>query len=65
MVSFVGNTLIGNGDNAPDINETAMIDAAADAALMEEEEREANDEGYCFHCGEELEDCTGYKCWIR
>jgi len=45
--------------------EQVHLDAANDAYQHEEEEREANDEGYCFHCGEELEDCTGYKCWIR
>jgi len=59
------NGKIVNWDDVPDINETAMIDAAADAALMAEEENEANEAGFCFHCGATLEDCTGYKCWIR
>ena len=35
-----------------------------DALQQEQEEQEANDNGYCIHCGEELENCTGYKCWI-
>jgi hypothetical protein len=39
--------------------------AAHGAYQMEEEAQEAYDEGYCIHCGEEVEDCTGYKCWIR
>ena len=23
------------------------------------------DEDYCEHCGDTLDKCTGYKCWIR
>jgi len=38
---------------------------AADAAQAQAEEQQARDEGFCIHCGESLEDCTGYKCWIR
>ena len=45
--------------------EQVHLDAANDAYQHEEEAQEAYDEGYCIHCGEELEDCTGYKCWIR
>lgn len=36
----------------------------ADALQQEQEEQEAHDNGYCIHCGEELKDCSGYKCWI-
>ncbi|SVE32051.1 uncharacterized protein METZ01_LOCUS484905, partial [marine metagenome] len=43
--------------------EQVHLDAANDAYQHEEEAQEAYDEGYCIHCGEELEDCTGYKCW--
>ena len=39
--------------------------AAADAHQQKLDEKEANDRGFCFHCGEELKNCTGYKCWIR
>jgi len=38
---------------------------AAEAHQQELEEQEANEKGFCFHCGETLDDCTGYKCWIR
>ena len=24
-----------------------------------------HEKGFCVHCGETLDDCTGYKCWIR
>ena len=27
--------------------------------------KEAEAQGYCYYCGENLKDCTGYKCWIR
>ena len=37
----------------------------ADAACQEQEEQNAQAAGYCYHCGDTLEDCTGYKCWIR
>ena len=43
----------------------AHEDAANDAHVAEQEEQQARDEGYCIHCGAELEECTGYKCWIR
>jgi hypothetical protein len=35
-----------------------------DAFQQEQEEKEANENGFCIHCGEDLEKCTGYKCWI-
>ena len=43
----------------------AHNDAAHEAALMEQEEAQAKKEGFCIHCGFDLKDCTGYKCWIR
>ena len=51
--------------NEVDIQETNHIDAAADAHQQEHEEQEINDNGFCFHCGETLTDCSGYKCWVR
>jgi len=33
------------------------------AHQMELEEQEAKEQGFCIHCGSELKDCTGYKCW--
>lgn len=44
--------------------EQAHIDAQAQAHQQELEEQEANEKGYCVHCGDKLDDCTGYKCWI-
>jgi hypothetical protein len=38
---------------------------AADAADQDFQEVCARAAGYCYHCGEKLDDCTGYKCWIR
>jgi hypothetical protein len=43
--------------------EQVHLDAANDAHQMELEEKEANENGYCVHCGETLKDCIGYKCW--
>lgn len=45
--------------------EQACVDAQAGAHQQEQEEQEANEKGFCIHCGETLDDCTGYKCWIR
>jgi len=44
---------------------TEQEQAQAEANQQEQEEQEANEKGLCFHCGEKLDDCTGYKCWIR
>jgi hypothetical protein len=47
-------------------NEFTEEDALAEgqsAHQQELEEKEANEKGFCFHCGEKLEDCSGYKCW--
>ncbi len=41
------------------------MDAAAEAHQTELEEQEAKEKGYCLHCGDDLDKCTGYKCWIR
>ena len=43
----------------------AHNDAAHEAHAMEQEERQAKEEGFCIHCGADLDKCTGYKCWIR
>ena len=45
--------------------EQAHIDARNDSIELEREENQARAEGYCIHCGEDLDKCTGYKCWIR
>ena len=45
--------------------EQVHLDARAEAQEMEREEAQAREEGYCIHCGSDLDDCTGYKCWIR
>ena len=53
----------------PDYNvseeEQAHMDAAAEAHQMEQEEQEAKEKGFCLHCGSDVNNCTGYKCWIR
>lgn len=49
----------------PTEEEQAHIDARNDAIELEREEEQARAEGYCIHCGEDLKNCTGYKCWIR
>ena len=45
--------------------EQAHIDARNDIIELEREEAQARAEGYCIHCGADLDACTGYKCWIR
>ena len=45
--------------------EQAHIDARNDSIELEREESQARAEGYCIHCGEDLDKCTGYKCWTR
>ena len=45
--------------------EQAHLDAQAEAHSFEQEEAQAKAEGYCIHCGDDLDKCTGYKCWIR
>ena len=45
--------------------EEAHLDAIADAAVFEEEKRNADEQGVCVHCYEPKDQCTGYKCWIR
>lgn len=53
----------------PDYNiseeEQAHLDAQAEAHAFEQEEAQAKAEGHCIHCGDDLDKCTGYKCWIR
>ena len=49
----------------PTEEEQVHLDARAEAQEMEREEAQAREEGYCIHCGSDLGDCTGYKCWIR
>ena len=51
--------------NFDPVEEQSHYDAACEAAAMEEEEAQAKAEGFCIHCGFDLKDCTGYKCWIR
>ena len=53
--------------NYPDLDEMeqAHLDAHCEALESEREEQEAKDEGYCIHCGADIDKCTGYKCWIR
>ena len=41
----------------------AHKDAKHDDQVMREEEQQAKDKGYCIHCGADIDDCTGYKCW--
>ena len=43
----------------------AHKDAAHESALMEQEEAQAKADGFCIHCGADIDKCTGYKCWIR
>jgi hypothetical protein len=44
----------------------AQMDAhQMDALQQEQAEQEAKDAGYCYHCGAEIDDCPGYKCWKR
>ena len=38
--------------------------AAIDAAIEEEEIKRATEAGVCRHCGQDIEDCPGYKCWM-
>jgi hypothetical protein len=38
--------------------------AAIDAAIEEEEIKQATEAGICRHCGQDIEDCPGYKCWM-
>jgi hypothetical protein len=45
--------------------EQAHIDNAHAQIELEREEAQAREEGYCIHCGADLDACTGYKCWIR
>jgi hypothetical protein len=47
------------------VEQQAHMDAAAEAHQTELEEQEAKEKGYCLHCGDDLDKCTGYKCWIR
>ena len=49
----------------PTEEEQVHLDARAEAQEMEREEAQAREEGYCIHCGSDLDECTGYKCWIR
>jgi regulatory protein YycI of two-component signal transduction system YycFG len=50
-------------DNNVTEAEQAHLDAANDAHQQELDENEAVEKGYCIHCGEQLADCVGYKCW--
>ncbi len=45
--------------------EQAHLDAHCESVMMEQEEAQAKADGFCIHCGEDLDKCTGYKCWIR
>ena len=45
--------------------EQVHMDAAAEAHHMQQEEQQAKEDGYCIHCGSDIDKCTGYKCWIR
>tara|TARA_B100000927_G_scaffold289372_1_gene285854 strand:+ start:941 stop:1093 length:153 start_codon:yes stop_codon:yes gene_type:complete len=45
--------------------EQAAIDAHCEAMEAEREEEQARKDGWCIHCGADLDKCTGYKCWIR
>ena len=45
--------------------EQVHSDAAAEAHHMQQEEQQAKEDGYCIHCGSDIDKCTGYKCWIR
>jgi len=45
--------------------EQVHSDAAAEAYHMQQEEQQAKEDGYCIHCGSDIDKCTGYKCWIR
>tara|TARA_X000000368_G_C23050818_1_gene721335 strand:- start:2392 stop:2574 length:183 start_codon:yes stop_codon:yes gene_type:complete len=45
--------------------EQVHLDARAEAQEFQQEEEKAKSEGYCIHCGDDLDSCTGYKCWIR
>jgi len=43
----------------------AQMDAyQMDAYQQEQEEINAKEAGYCYHCGAKVDDCSGYKCWI-
>ena len=43
--------------------EQAQMDARAASQEQEQAEQEAKEAGYCYHCGAEIDDCPGYKCW--
>mgnify|MGYP003150788323 CR=1 FL=1 len=45
--------------------EYSKAEAAIDAAIEEEEIKKERKTGVCRYCGQNKEDCTGYKCWIR
>jgi hypothetical protein len=47
------------------INTMTCEELAADAAQQAHDVEAAVDEGFCYYCGEVLDECTGYKCWIR
>lgn len=51
-------------DGFDPVTEQEAADYAAEAHHMEQEEQQAKEEGYCIHCGSDIDDCTGYKCWI-
>ena len=38
---------------------SAHNDAAQEAHHMEQEEAQAKAEGFCIHCGSDLDNCTG------
>jgi len=43
----------------------AHIDARNDSIELAREEEQAKSQGFCIHCGDDTDSCTGYKCWIR
>tara|TARA_R110000824_G_scaffold119970_1_gene274506 strand:+ start:3804 stop:4136 length:333 start_codon:yes stop_codon:yes gene_type:complete len=43
----------------------AISSTDLDVMAKEDEEALKQDKEYCEHCGETLDKCTGYKCWIR
>ena len=45
--------------------EQVHLDAQAEAQEFQREEEQAKSQGFCIHCGSDIDDCTGYKCWIR
>ena len=56
ILSDVMDAMFGKVDYEDDSYERAKADEA---------ERQAKEAGYCIHCGSDIDDCTGYKCWIR